>query len=100
MQGDFFETSYKFHEYTIPIKDCFSLDLPAGAKIVTAQMVAKRKKLLLFVLENTKSRSLKIREFLIFQAGTPIQVPIDRLKYITAFLNPFTNSFCLLFESV
>ena len=73
----------RIYKYTIPVEDYFSLNLPAGAKILTVQ--AQRDEPQIWALVDPKQQSMVSLNFRIAGTGHDIVETKDDLEYIGTF---------------
>jgi hypothetical protein len=71
------------YKYTIPVEDYFSLDLPAGAKILTVQ--AQRDEPQIWALVDSGQQSNVRHNFRVAGTGHNITEDGDGLNYIGTF---------------
>ena len=69
-------------KYTIPVEDCFSLDLPKGAKILTVQEQHGEPQLWALVNKNKPNEK---RNFRLAGTGHPIKESPETMDYIGTF---------------
>ena len=88
----------KVYKYTIPVEDYFSLDLPAGAKILTVQ--AQRDEPQIWALVDPEERTMVPHNFRVAGTGHDIKEYKDSLIYIGTFQLIEGNFIGHLFEII
>jgi len=73
----------RVYKYTIPVEDYFSLDLPAGAKILTVQ--TQRDEPQIWAIVDPEQRSMVPHNFRVAGTGHNIAENRDDLEYIGTF---------------
>lgn len=88
----------RVYKYTIPPEDYFSLDLPAGAKILTVQ--TQRDKPQIWALVDTGQQSKVRHNFRLAGTGDDIKEDNDSLVYVGTFQLAGGNVIVHLFEII
>ena len=88
----------RVYKYTVPVEDYFSLDLPAGAKILTVQ--AQHEEPQIWALVDPGQQSKVRHNFRVSGTGHDIKENKDGLSYIGTFQLAGGNFIGHLFEVI
>jgi hypothetical protein len=73
----------KIFKYEIPISDYFSLEVSAGAQVLSAQ--AQQEVPCLWVLEDDTAASIEVRWFRLTGTGLSLKESKEKLRFIDSF---------------